>query len=267
MTDTNVDTSPWIRRFHPAPDAGALLVCLPHAGGSAPFFFPVSRALSPSVDVLAVQYPGRQDRRGERCVDDLGELADLVTRELRPALDRPVALFGHSMGATLAFEVARRLEAEGTVPLALFASGRRAPSRHREERVHLTDDAGLVADLKRLSGTDAQVLGDDEMLQAILPAVRSDYKAAETYRYRPGPRLSCPVVALTGDADPHVTMAEAEAWGEHTDAGFTLRVFPGGHFYLSSHAAAVMREITDHISGRAARLDARPRQDVRREHQ
>jgi len=248
MTDTHRDTDPWIRRFHPVPDATTRLVCLPHAGGSAPFFFPVSKAMSPSVDVLAIQYPGRQDRRGEPCVNDLNELADLVTERLQPWLDRPIALFGHSMGATLAFEVARRLERAGVVPLALFASGRRAPSRHRDERVHLADDAGLIADLRRLSGTDPQVLGDDELLRAILPAIRGDYRAAETYRYRPGPRLNCPIVALTGDSDPHVTMAEAEAWGEHTESAFTLRVFSGGHFYLTSHSAAVMREITEHTS-------------------
>lgn len=252
MADTHAAVGSWIRRFHPAPDAPTRLVCLPHAGGSAPFFFPVSRTLSPAVDVLAVQYPGRQDRRAEPCVDDLGELADLVTRELRGWLDRPILLFGHSMGATLAFEVARRLEQEGTVPLGLFASGRRAPSRHRDERVHLADDDGLLADLKRLSGTNSQVLGDDEMVRMILPAVRSDYRAAETYRYRPGPPLSCPIVALTGDDDPHVTMEEARAWSEHTAADFSLRVYPGGHFYLNTHAAAVIGVISGHIAGRVA---------------
>jgi len=247
MAAAPAESTAWVRRFHPAPEARTRLVCFPHAGGSATFYFPVSRAMSPAVDVLAIQYPGRQDRRAEPCVDDLRKLADLVVDELYPWIDRPVTLFGHSLGATLAFEVALTLRREGITPLGLFASGRRAPSRHRDERVHLSDDDGLVVDLKRLSGTESQMLDDDEVLRMILPAMRADYRAAETYRYEPGPKLDCPVLALVGDDDPQVSVDEARAWGEHTTAGFDLRVFPGGHFYLNTHAAAVMKAITEHI--------------------
>jgi pyochelin biosynthetic protein PchC len=247
MAAAPAESTAWVRRFHPAPEARTRLICFPHAGGSATFYFPVSRAMSPAVDVLAIQYPGRQDRRAEPCVDDLRKLADLVVDELYPWIDRPVTLFGHSLGATLAFEVALTLRREGITPLGLFASGRRAPSRHRDERVHLSDDDGLVVDLKRLSGTESQMLDDDEVLRMILPAMRADYRAAETYRYEPGPKLDCPVLALVGDDDPQVSVDEARAWGEHTTAGFDLRVFPGGHFYLNTHAAAVMKAITEHI--------------------
>ncbi|WP_141576730.1 thioesterase II family protein [Actinomadura sp. WMMA1423] len=237
--------STWIRRFHPADGAPTRLVCLPHAGGAASYFFPVSRRLSPGVDVLAVQYPGRQDRRAEPPVDDLHGLADLVAAELLPWSRRPLALFGHSMGATLAFEVAARLEGEGAVPAAVLASGRRSPTRHRDERVHLADDARLIADLRRLSGTSAEMLDDDEVLRMILPAVRADYRAAETYRRRPGTVLSCPVVALTGDDDPQVTREEAAAWRECTTGGFRLEIFPGGHFYLNDHAEALIGLISE----------------------
>jgi surfactin synthase thioesterase subunit len=246
-TETTVTTGAWVRRFHPAPDAPHRLVCFPHAGGSASFYFPVSRAMSPGADVLAIQYPGRQDRRGEPCADSIPALADALVSEVRPWFDRPVTFFGHSMGASLAFELASRLEAEGHVLHGLFASGRRAPSTVRDERVHLLDDDGLIADITRLSGTDTQVLGDPEILRMILPSVRADYRAAETYRWTPGPRLSCPVFALTGDADPQVTLEEARAWGEHTSGGFTLKTFPGGHFFLNAQAAQVMASITAHL--------------------
>lgn len=246
-TQTTVGASAWIRRFHPVPDAAHRLVCFPHAGGSASFYFPVSRTLAPGADVLAIQYPGRQDRRHEPCVDSIPKLADALAEELSPWFDRPVTFFGHSMGASLAFEVAARLEERGIVLHGLFASGRRAPSTVREERVHLKDDDGLIAEITRLSGTDTQLLGDPEILRMILPAVRADYRAAETYRYTPGPRLSCPVLALTGDNDPHVTLEEARAWGEHTSGRFGLRVFPGGHFYLNSQAAEVMEALRAHM--------------------
>ncbi|MEU6556635.1 alpha/beta fold hydrolase [Streptomyces sp. NPDC046915] len=246
-TQTNVETGAWIRRFNPAPDAAHRLVCFPHAGGSASFYFPVSRALSPAVDVLAIQYPGRQDRRHEPCVDSIHGLADALAEELDGWFDRPVTFFGHSMGASLAYEVARRFEERGTVLHGLFASGRRAPSTVREERVHLLDDDGLIEDISRLSGTDTQVLGDPEILRMILPSIRADYRAAETYRYTPGPLLTCPLTALTGDDDPQVTLDEAGAWAEHTSGPFDLKVYPGGHFYLNSQAPAVLSALKSHL--------------------
>ncbi|MDT0571844.1 alpha/beta fold hydrolase [Streptomyces sp. DSM 3412] len=242
----------WIRRYHPAPDASTRLVCFPHAGGSATYYHPVSRALSPEIDVVAVQYPGRQERRTEPLVDSIEELADLIVPELEPWIDRPLTFFGHSMGASLAYEVALRLEARGTTLLGLFASGRRAPSRWRDERVHQSGDEGLLRELRGLSGTDPAVLGDEDVLRMILPAVRSDYRAAETYRPQQGPRLGCPVVVMIGNSDPKVSEDEARSWAEHTAKDTTFRFFDGGHFYLNSHAPEVLREIRQFVAERAA---------------
>jgi pyochelin biosynthesis protein PchC len=248
MTTAPHEDGLWLRRFHSAPDSRITLVCFPHAGGSASFFYPVSAAVQPTLRVVALQYPGRQDRRHDPCLTTIAELADETFAALRPWLDRPVAFFGHSMGAILAFEVAVRMKHHGLSPATLFASGRRAPSRHRDnEIVHQLDDDGLVAELKTLSGTDSRVLGDLEMLRMILPAVRADYQAVETYRYAPGPRLDCPIVALTGDRDPKVDPDEVRAWADHTTGPFELRAFPGGHFYLASHQSAVVDLISERL--------------------
>ncbi|MFI9274318.1 thioesterase II family protein [Kitasatospora sp. NPDC052896] len=241
----------WIRRFHPKPGAAVRLVCFPHAGGSAGYFHPLSALLGPEVEVLAVQYPGRQDRRIEPAVADIGELADEVAGALRPWADQPLALFGHSMGALVAFETARRLERRGGAALsAFFASGRRAPSRYREEHVHRLDDAGLVAAIRALNGTDHRLLDDEEILRVILPAVRSDYRAAETYRCPPDAVLAdLPITALLGDRDPRVTPEEAHAWREHTTGPFELRVFPGGgHFYLADARAELALLLTERLT-------------------
>lgn len=201
---------------------------------------PFSAELSAKAQVLSVQYPGRHDRWAEECVDNIPDLADEVFTALLPRLDRPVFLFGHSMGATVAFEVARRLEYhKGFVPGCLFVSGRRAPEHIRDEGVHLRDDDGLLTELRGLSGTEAEVLADRDLIEVLLPAIRSDYKAAETYVYQPGPALSCPIVALVGDSDPRVTVDQACDWREHTSGPFELTVFPGGHFFLSAERPAV----------------------------
>jgi surfactin synthase thioesterase subunit len=217
-------------------------VCFPHAGGAASWYAPLARLLAPAVDVVAVQYPGRQDRLSEPCLDSITALRDAVVAQLLAApgwLDRPVALFGHSMGAVVAYEVARTLEHDhGRPPRALFVSGRRAPSTHRVEQVHLGGDAALLREVARLGGTPPELLDDPDVHDLVLPALRGDYRAIETYAWRPGPEPGGPLWALVGDDDPVTTPAEAAAWRPHTSGLFERRVFPGRHFYLADPGPA-----------------------------
>ncbi|MBC6450938.1 thioesterase II family protein [Actinokineospora xionganensis] len=234
----------WVRRFHPAPAAAHQLVCLPHAGGSASYYFPMSKALSPDVDVLAVQYPGRQDRVAEPLVDSVHELADRLADVIAPRADRPLTLFGHSMGAAVAFELASRLQARGITAHRLLVSGRRAASLVREgERVHEADDAGVIAAMKRLGGVDTALLAEPGLVELILPSVRNDFRAVETYRPRSAPVLDAPIVAFCGDDDPTTSVEEAQGWASHTGGGFSLEVYSGGHFFLNEHMGAVVERV------------------------
>ncbi|WP_341720656.1 alpha/beta fold hydrolase [Micromonospora sp. FIMYZ51] len=247
------DGSLWIRRYHPAPVDAPVLLCLPHAGGSASYFFPAAKELSSTVDVLAVQYPGRQDRRAEPGIDSIGELADRLFEALQPLPDAPIFLFGHSMGATVGFELARRLDDAGRTAKHLLVSGRRAPSVHKNDRVHQQDDRALVAEMRRLGGTDSMLLRDEELLQMILPAIRGDYRAIETYRCAPNASVACPITAFVGDADPRTSLDEARAWREHTTSTFDLEIFPGGHFYLESQLPATIDAISRVLTTAMAR--------------
>ncbi|WP_017572827.1 thioesterase II family protein [Nocardiopsis halotolerans] len=244
-----VDTSKlWLRRFHPAPDAPARLLCFPHAGGGANFYFPVSRALSPGTDVLAVQYPGRQDRMSESPLTDIHALADHVTEAVIPWTDRPLVLFGHSMGSLVAFEVARRLQDRGVRPRALFVSARRPPHLHREPADGDLSQDALVRAMKELNGTDSSLLDDPTILDMIMPSLRGDFQAVRDYRYRPSPRLACPLVALSGDSDPWMDAGEIHGWRDHTSAEFRSKVLPGDHFYLVQHPETVLSLITEWLS-------------------
>jgi surfactin synthase thioesterase subunit len=246
----------WCRRYRPTRTATARLVCLPHAGGSATFFLPVAAALSPGVDVVAIQYPGRQDRRSERPLDDMAVLADQIHAILRRQPEMPLTLFGHSMGAVIGFEVTRRLEADGLGPVRLYASGRRAPATHRDETVHLRDDAGILAEVRKMSGTASSVLGDDEMMRAALPALRADYRATETYICSPETKVNCPITALTGDNDPKTTVDEAKAWAQQTTGAFDLHVFAGGHFFLTDHADEIVKLLGQRLRAEPVRTIA-----------
>lgn len=256
MAQYSLDDSLWCRRYRPTENATARLVCFPHAGGSAPFFRPVTTALDDTVDVVAVQYPGRQDRRTERPINDMAVLADHIHEVLRREPELPLTLFGHSMGAVAAFEVARRLEAEGKRPVRLFASGRRGPSTHRDEAVHRKSDDGILAEIRKLDGTASSVLGDDEMMRAALPALRGDYQAIETYRCAPDTTIDAPITVLTGDDDPKTTLDEARAWERHTTGSFELQVYSGGHFFLTSRITEVLAMLKRHFQAESVRSTA-----------
>lgn len=242
----------WLRRFPTHPQIDVRLVCFPHAGGSASYYFALSQALNRELEVVAIQYPGRQERRREPLIDSISELSDRIFDVLSAEHHDRTAFFGHSMGAVVAFEVAQRFRRKlGTGPEWLFVSGRRAPSRHRPGTVHLCDDAGLVAELRTVGGTDPSFLADDELRQVILPVARNDFKAVETYTWTSGPPLDCPVTAFVGDHDPQTTVTDAAAWSGHTTGAFDLKVFPGGHFFLDTHRDAVARTIATAIGSSA----------------
>ncbi|GGV18505.1 thioesterase [Actinomadura cremea] len=233
----------WFRRFHPADAAAPRLLCFPHAGGSAGSYHWLSEALSPRVATIAVQYPGRQDRHREPVHTDLRALAGLIRAELAVLGGTP-AFFGHSMGALVAFEVARRLAAP---PPVLFVSGRRAPTRPDPDRRHTKTDREILADVARLGGADAPLLRRPALARMALPVLRGDYRAVGTYRYLPGPALSCPIVVLAGDADPMTPLGDALAWTSFGVEG-EAQVLPGGHFFLESQRERVAGIIRDRLS-------------------
>ncbi|WP_411106752.1 thioesterase II family protein [Streptomyces sp. cmx-4-9] len=243
------ESSAWLKYLNPpAPPARApghaphaepgtrvpQLVCFPHSGGAASVYRPLAAAMAGDARVVAVQYPGRQDRHGEALVTDLHELADGVAGALRAApADVPRIFFGHSMGAILAYEVAQRLGGEG--PVALIASGRPAPSRVRLTTSYLLDDEALARQVAWLGGTAGGLLDHPEMRALLLPLIRGDYRASETYRPRGDAPLDCALVALGGDVDPVAPLEDLRAWSEHTTGPFRLEVLSGDHFYLQDN--------------------------------
>ncbi|WP_405606530.1 thioesterase II family protein [Streptomyces sp. NBC_00076] len=228
----------WIRTFHPAPGAPTRLLCLPHAGAGATAYHALSAALPDGIEALCVQYPGRLDRIGTPCLDSIDALADGVCAELaHPGNGSlPVAVLGHSMGALVGYEVTRRLEAQGQPVAALFASAMQAPSQRSlpfgTPGADFPTDAWILAKMGRLGGTAAELLSNPDVLDFALPALRADFRAIHTYPRQPAAQLRCPVVAVTGDSDPDVTVEDARAWRNETTAPFGLHVLPGGHFYL-----------------------------------
>ncbi|CAM03544.1 thioesterase II family protein [Saccharopolyspora erythraea] len=205
------------------------LFCFPHAGGGMAAFRPWVGALGPEIEVVPVPLPGREARIGEPAHTRMEALAEQVTRELAPSLDRPHACFGHSMGAGLAWEVARR-----TGPLGVVASARRGPHLPtRRRRLSELPDELFLAELGRLGGTPREVLDNPELVELLLPTLRADFTLSESFTAPAGRRLHCPVVAMAGEDDHEVDRDELAAWERSTTGAFRSHRFPGGHFYLA----------------------------------
>jgi medium-chain acyl-[acyl-carrier-protein] hydrolase len=210
------------------------LFCLPYAGGGLAAFFKWADALPACIELGALQLPGRAARLREAPFEQMGPLADAIVRQLAPLLDRPFALFGHSMGALVSFEVAHRLWDLGAgTPRHLFVSASRAPHAAERGRVlHALSDAELVMELRRLNGMAPQLLDEPELLQLVLPAVRADLTVCETYACATARPLPCPITAFGGLDDPRAPREDIEAWLAQTSGPFELHMIPGDHFFL-----------------------------------
>lgn len=211
------------------------LFCFPYAGGGASIYRPWQCELGPSIQIEPIRLPGREARLLEPPLRSVPELCEAIAREIVQAIHGPFVFFGYSFGALLAFETARVLRRQHICPERLMVAALKAPQLVlRRKPIHNLEDDEFVDEIRSLRGTPDAVLQNPELMNLVLPAIRADFTAYETYRYSAQPPLDCPISAMGGATDPSVSMAELAAWGEQTSATFRTHVFPGDHFFLHS---------------------------------
>ncbi|HEY9157248.1 thioesterase II family protein [Candidatus Binatus sp.] len=225
---------PWISHRKLGPKTRLRLFCFPYAGAGALIFRTWSDNLPADVEVCPLQLPGRGTRMTERPFTHLSPLVEALAQALAPLLDRPFAFFGHSLGALVSFELARRIRRQyGVHPVHLFVSAGRAPQiPHRGPFIHTLPDSEFLMELRRLNGTPSELLGHEELMEIMLPVLRADFAVYETYLYSTEPPLNCPISAFGGLQDNKVSDSDLEAWRAQTSVSFSLRMFPGDHFFL-----------------------------------
>jgi surfactin synthase thioesterase subunit len=240
MPDERASAKP---RWVSWPDAArTTILCFPFAGGGASFYRPWSGLAPRTIAICPVQPPGREERFAEACFDRMGDLVAEAADALQPIVRPPYALFGHSMGGLVAYELAHELRHRGApTPMHLFVSGTPAP--------HLAATIPAIYDrpqeeflqaVQRYRGLPDEVLRSPELLELILPRLRADIAVTDTYVYVERPPLTIPITAFSGSDDDIVTPATIDAWREHTVTTFRHERFPGGHFFVAERAPSVV---------------------------
>jgi surfactin synthase thioesterase subunit len=238
----------WLVVPEPKPDAHARLICFPHAGGGPSAYAAWARALADyPLEVAAAHLPGREGRTAEPPADTLDAVFDALTAAIEAAADRPFALFGHSMGAVVAFEVSRRLrDRNAPAPAHLFVSGASAPHLPRTDLGlrFVDDDAAFLAAVgSTYGGVPRIVIERADLRAAMVTALRADLTLTETYEYRHAPPLACAIAAYGGEADAIVSGERLTAWRGQTTGDFSCRRFDGDHFYLNRGRDALLAEV------------------------
>lgn len=243
--------SPWIAFARRIPEPRIRLLCFPYAGGGAGIYRGWAQLLPADVEVLPVELPGRAGRFREPALSSVSALIAAAGPALEPFLDRPYALFGHSMGAVLAFELAGWARRRGLPsPCRLFVSARRAPHLPDNDKppMHDLPDDEFKSRLRELNGTPEEVLEHPELMEMMLPLLRADFTVVETYEHQEGEPFSCPISALGGLRDEEVSRDHLAEWRRYTAAEFSLRMFPGDHFYLQPDRHALLTAVAQDLA-------------------
>ena len=251
MATRNPEIEKWLSARERVDGARMRLFCLPHAGSGATAYQSWRREMPSSVELCAVKLPGRETRMSESSYTDCIELVEVMADALISECDIPYAIFGHSMGAVIAYEFAQSLVRRGApAPVCLFVSGRVAAHlRLPAQPVHALPLQVFLSELEsRYGGLPKELLQDQEMLDFYLPILRSDLQLIETYRYGDKPPLKCPIVVSGGIDDRSIWLEGLEGWKQHTNGSFTLHRYEGGHFYLAGESkASVISMVKDKL--------------------
>jgi pyochelin biosynthetic protein PchC len=247
--DTEKVDARWFRIVKRGANGGTRLICFPHAGGSASFFRDWGRLLPAGLELLAVRYPGREDRILDPLPVSMEDLVGPLTQACSTLDSMPLAFFGHSMGALVAYEVAQRIEPLMDATLTgLFVSGCASPTlaKSRRDPSALTDDH-LVEDVRILGGINPEVLTNPELKRLFLLALRADYQLIARHSMSPHSVIKAPIAAYYGDQDEGIDEENVSAWSTATKSTFSARRFNGGHFYLTHHAEDLVADICAHL--------------------
>ena len=229
------------------------LFCLPPAGAGTTIFQPLQQIKVSGIDIFPVQLPGRENRFHEPIPTSIEQLAAQMAEELRPFTDRPYAILGYSMGASIGYEIVRQWHFSGVrLPSGFFALAARPPhvASRGENAIHQLQGDAFCQALARLGGTPAELLENDEIMSIYEPIIRHDFLNCHHFQSQPIANLNLPITALVSDRDTMLHIDEARAWEDCTVGSFSLEVLRGElHIVSSSELERIVRRVMEEMNG------------------
>ena len=254
----NLKLSTWFPLYQSVRKPALRVFCFPYAGGSASLFREWPKAMPSNVELLALQLPARGGRLFEEPFKRVDDLVQVVIETVLPLLDIPFVLFGYSLGALLAFEVARTLQVQlQRIPEKVFVAACQAPQTMGSRiRRHQMSEGDLVNELKRLNGTPPEILENESMLRCFLPALRADFEMIDTYIYKPLAQLQCSIRAFGGTRD-RISIEHLRGWSEQSSSGYSMDMIEGDHFFIKHSSEELLRLLRQDLLSITMRLGPR----------
>jgi surfactin synthase thioesterase subunit len=216
------------------------ILFFPYACGGASIYRNWHQFFPSEIEVIPIQLPGRENRISEKPYSSLTELTEQLFETFKPLFNKPIALFGHSMGSLISYELSKRMQLSGVTPVHLFVSAHAAPDKRTyDTNDHLLSDNELINKLRKLSFTPEPVLQNKDLMQLLFPMIRSDFAMIETYEFKDGPLLECPLTIFGGTNDKEVSLSELDNWKHHTKADFSKVIISGDHFFIHENASVI----------------------------
>ncbi len=229
----------------PNPTAKITLICFPYAGGGGNIFVPWKEYMPASVELIAVNFPGRGMRMNETPFTQVDTLLPALSNALLPHLQKPFIFFGHSLGALIAFELAHYLRQHyNKEPVHLMPAGRRAPHVEKKQPpIYHLPEKEFIQEVERLNGTPKEVLENPELMELVMPTLRADFEMAETYQFVEKGKLTCPISFYYGLQDKVKNQDNHAAWSQHTNNTYQSYAFPGDHFFLHTDKRQLLEQL------------------------
>ena len=246
----SISRNTWIKYLKPNPGAQLRLFCFPYAGGSAAIFRDWHRELPQTLEVCPIELPGRGSRMKEPLLREMPSLIEALAEGLRPYLEQPYALFGHSFGALVSFELARYCrERYNCQPHYLLVSGRQAPHLPDPSPIHALPEQDFLREIERLNGTPKEIIQNPEMMRLLIPILRADLEIDETYECKSELPLETSIAVFGGEQDPEASRIQLEAWSQHGRHDFSLQMFPGDHFFINTERSRLLQALSQKLQG------------------
>ena len=230
------------------PKSEVQLICFPFAGSGASLFYPWVSSLSSKFEIWAFQAPGHEELMDQELISDLGQMKKYIHQKVLPILKPPFILFGHSLGAVLAYELSKELQTKNLIPATLIVSGRQPPHlKSKKASISHLKNEDFINEVFQFNGIPRELLNSNEFLEMAIPILRADFQLAENYQIQIEEKIKCPIKVIGTTLDQWIDLHEISQWSNATENSCEISIFEGDHFHLKQNPKVITNYLNEDL--------------------